>query len=83
VLQVIVSNGGRDLTMIFHIKGTFHEEFDSRDFPFDSQGLTATLCFLNRDDGPFPIRLQCTDDTHQGIDFCIAAAAPTDPLVRR
>ena len=59
-----VMRRGSDLIMAIRLEGTFVEIYELTDYPFDCQGLTMTLAFNCRANGPLPIDIsikeQCT-----------------------
>ena len=59
-----VMKRGDDLIMALRVEGTFVEVYELVDYPFDCQGLTMTLAFNCRANGPLPIDIsikeQCT-----------------------
>ena len=42
--------------------GTFSEVYELEEFPFDKQGLTLTLNFNARVNGPLPMELHIAED---------------------
>jgi hypothetical protein len=60
---------GKNILMTKSVRGIFYESMELQTFPFDGQGLTITLSCLNRDGGPYPVKMRVASNFKQGIDF--------------
>lgn len=71
-----VMKRGDDLVLALRMEGSFTEVFELADFPFDMQGLTISMVFNCRANGPLPIDI--TVDPQCSISLtCVHLCPPS------
>ena len=64
-----VSTEGKDIILNLRLDGTFHEEFELHNFPFDIQSLQVCIAINCRTTGAIPVHFYVDDDADKGVEL--------------
>ena len=64
-----VSTEGNDIILNMRFDGTFHEEFELHNFPFDIQSLQVCIAINCRTSGAMPVHFYIDDNADKGVEL--------------